>query len=147
MKKNIRIALVVACLAGMVLSSLSLQNHYSKSTDSFCSIDATFNCDVVNHSIYSEIPITEDHSVPVALIGLLGYLLLLGTTLLSSRVWAARALLVFAVGGLGFALRLTYIEAHILDTWCLLCLGSLLTIATITLLAALGLRQTGPSPR
>ncbi|MGC9292514.1 MAG: vitamin K epoxide reductase family protein [Acidobacteriaceae bacterium] len=147
MKKSIRIALILAGLAGMVLSSLSLQNHYSKSADSFCSIDATFNCDVVNHSIYSEIPITEDHAVPVALIGLLGYLLLLGLSWLAQQKWAARTLLVFAVGGLGFALRLTYIEAHILDTWCLLCLGSLLTITTITVLAALGLRQTGLSPR
>jgi len=38
--------------------------------------------------------------------------------------------------GLAFALYLTYIEARVLGVWCILCLSSLVLIATTTLLAA-----------
>jgi len=41
-----------------------------------------------------------------------------------------------ALGGLGFALYLTYIEGFILHTWCILCLSSLALISAITVLAA-----------
>lgn len=140
MKKPLRIVLLLACLLGMVLSALSLHNHYSQSGTSYCSLGATFNCDVVNRSIYSEV-----YGVPVALIGLVGYVLLLGLSWFSARRLAARGLLVAALGGLGFALYLTYIEEHILVTWCLLCLGSLLAISIISMLAALNLRQLGHS--
>jgi len=44
-------------------------------------------------------------------------------------------LLVAAVAGLGFALYLTYVEAYVLETWCILCLSSLGLIAGITVLA------------
>jgi uncharacterized membrane protein len=44
-------------------------------------------------------------------------------------------LLVAAVGGLGFALYLTYIEGYVLGTWCILCLSSLAMIAGIAVLA------------
>jgi uncharacterized membrane protein len=40
-----------------------------------------------------------------------------------------------AAAGLVFALYLTYIEAYVLTTWCILCLTSLALIASITALA------------
>jgi uncharacterized membrane protein len=42
---------------------------------------------------------------------------------------------------LGFSLYLTWVEAQVLQTWCVLCLSSLLFILLITLLAALELRR------
>jgi len=42
---------------------------------------------------------------------------------------------VAAVGGLGFALYLTYIEGYVLGAWCILCLSSLAMIAGIAVLA------------
>jgi uncharacterized membrane protein len=45
-------------------------------------------------------------------------------------------LLVAAVTGLAFALRLTYVEGYVLETWCILCLSSLALIAMITVLAS-----------
>ena len=57
-----------------------------------------------------------------------------------STFWKARAetpnrLLGAAIGGLGFALYLTCIEAYELMTWCILCLISLALISLISLLA------------
>jgi len=74
--------------------------------------------------------------IPVALIGVAGYAALF----LLSTQWRFRAetptrLLGAALAGLAYALYLTYIEAYVLTTWCILCVISLALIAMITLLA------------
>jgi uncharacterized membrane protein len=42
-----------------------------------------------------------------------------------------------SLGGLGFALYLTYIEKYVLFAWCILCLSSLALIFSITVLSIL----------
>ena len=69
-----RIFLVIAMLAvaGAIVSSVSLYHHYGTSQTTYCDFGETFNCDIVNRSTYSTIL-----GVPVALIGIAGYLTLL----------------------------------------------------------------------
>ena len=45
-------------------------------------------------------------------------------------------LLIITVGGLGFAVYLTYIEKFVLATWCILCLSSLALISAAAILSA-----------
>jgi uncharacterized membrane protein len=72
------------------------------------------------------------HRVPVADIGIAGYLLL-GVLAFAGR----RALLfIAALIGLGFAIHLTLIEKNVLEVWCLYCVISQGIIALITLLSA-----------
>jgi vitamin-K-epoxide reductase (warfarin-sensitive) len=85
-----------------------------------------WDCGIVNRGPYSVI-----YGVPVALIGILGYSLLF--VLEALKKW--RIMAVAAVGALGFSLYLTHIEASILQVWCEYCVGSLITISLITLLA------------
>src|SRR5262249_26622214 len=119
-------------VAGMIVSSVSLANHFGHSKTTYCDFGDTFNCDMVNRSTYSSIM-----GIPVALIGLLGYgALLSAATLYRTRVETPIALVVAAVAGLGFALYLTYIEAYILAVWCILCLSSLATIFLIAVLSS-----------
>jgi uncharacterized membrane protein len=120
-----RYLIAVLALAGVVVSGLALQVHYSTNVES-CSINATWDCGIVNHSPFAEI-----HHVPVALIGILGYLALGGLALTKQRF------LVFltAVVGLGFALRLTTVEELVLCAWCIYCVISQVVIALITLLS------------
>ena len=125
--------LVIAVLAaaGMTISGLSLQRHYAKSATSFCELGEKFDCDIVNRSEYSSLM-----GIPVAGIGIAGYgvLLLLSASCRSRRqspIW----LLAAATAGLVFALYLTYVEAYVLGTWCVLCLCSLGLIVIITGLA------------
>jgi uncharacterized membrane protein len=136
MKRPIRYLLLAFCLLGALLSAVSLHNHYSTSAAGYCDLNATWNCDFVNRSPYAELL-----GIPVALVGLLGYLLLFALSFPASRRIAA---LRFAASllGLAFALYLAYVEAYILAVWCLLCIGSLAAISAITLLAGIGLRQT-----
>jgi vitamin-K-epoxide reductase (warfarin-sensitive) len=135
---KLAIAVVVLALAGIALSAVSTVNHYRTDPTSYCDFSGEFNCDIVNRSIYSRFPAESRHAVPVALIGLAGYIAI--GMLAIGRGKTTRALLLLAaLGGLGFSLYLTYIEARVLHVWCILCLGSLAVIALITLLAGVRL--------
>ncbi|MGD1063774.1 MAG: vitamin K epoxide reductase family protein [Terracidiphilus sp.] len=118
---------IIACLslAGVLVSSLALRVHYSTATEP-CSINEHWDCGIVNHSSYSVV-----FGVPVAAVGICGYLLL-GILALTRR----RFLLLFAaLIGLGFALHLSGVERNILSVWCLYCVISQGIIALITLLS------------
>jgi uncharacterized membrane protein len=118
------VAVAVVAVAGIAVSSVSLYHHFSKSKTSFCDIDESFNCDLVNRSTYSTVL-----GVPVALIGILGYLLILAlATIYRDKAETPVMLLMVSAAGLGFALRLTYVEARVLGVWCILCLTSLTLI-------------------
>jgi vitamin-K-epoxide reductase (warfarin-sensitive) len=118
--------------AGIAVSSISLYHHYGSSKTVFCDFGNSFNCDMVNRSIYSSIA-----GVPVALLGVFGYAtLLLLSTAYKTKAETPALLLIAALTGLGFALYLTYVEAFVLAIWCVLCLSSL---AIIVLIAGLSL--------
>jgi uncharacterized membrane protein len=132
--------IAVLSLAGMVVSSVSLQRHYAKSATEFCDFSQKFSCDIVNRSEYSTLM-----GIPVAGIGVVGYAaLFLLSTLWKSRAETPNRLLGAAIAGLAFALYLTYIEAYELMTWCILCLASLLLIFLISVSAVfVKLRTSG----
>ncbi len=125
--------IALAALAGLAVSSLSLVHHYGREQTSYCDLGASFNCDIVNRSIYSSVL-----GIPVALIGMLGYLGMLGlATIYRTQAETPVMLLTASVAGLGFALYLTYIEKFVLATWCILCLSSLAAISAIAILSVL----------
>lgn len=118
--------IVLLCLAGVLVSALALGVHYNTETAP-CSINDKWDCGAVNHSPYAEYG-----GAPVALIGIMGYALL---GALAGR--ARRITLLGALAGMGFALRLTYIEAKVLLVWCIYCVTSQGIIAAILVLALL----------
>jgi uncharacterized membrane protein len=140
---TVRIFAVIAVLAvaGIAVSSVSLYHHYGTSKTNYCDFGENFNCDIVNRSTYSTVV-----GIPDALIGILGYTALLAlATLYRRKAETPVMLLIASVAGLGFALYLTYIEAFVLATWCILCLSSLTVIFLIavlsTYLAATSMRR------
>lgn len=123
--KTMRYLLAMLAIAGVAVSILALRVHYSTETQP-CSINEKWDCGVVNHSPFAEI----EH-IPVAVIGIAGYLALAGLAFLRQR-----ALTFLSAGvGLGFALWLTFIEEYVLQVWCLYCVISQVIIALITLLS------------
>jgi vitamin-K-epoxide reductase (warfarin-sensitive) len=120
-----RYLIAILALAGVVVSTLALQVHYSTGTEP-CSINERWDCGVVNHSQFAEIA-----HVPVAAIGIVGYLALAGLALARRRTLVLLASLI----GMGFALYLTHIEKDILMVWCLYCVISQVVIALIMLLS------------
>jgi uncharacterized membrane protein len=123
--------IAVLSLAGVIVSAISLQRHYAKSATEFCDFSQQFSCDIVNRSEYSTIM-----GIPVAGIGVAGYAALFVLSVFwKSLVETPNRLLGAAMAGLALALYLTYIEAYVLETWCILCLISLALISLIALLA------------
>jgi vitamin-K-epoxide reductase (warfarin-sensitive) len=119
-----RFFLVFIALLGFVASGLALREHYRTDT-SPCSINERWDCGIVNHSPFAVIA-----GVPVAVIGMAGYLLM-GTLALKR---AYRLLLAAAVIGLVFSLYLAHVERDILGVWCIYCVASLGAISLLTLL-------------
>jgi uncharacterized membrane protein len=120
-----RYLIALVALAGVVVSALALRVHYSTDVEP-CSINERWDCGIVNHSPFAEIA-----HIPVAAIGIAGYLALAGLALLRRRALALSAALV----GLAFALYLSHIERDVLMIWCLYCVISLGIIALVTLLS------------
>src|SRR6266481_5427705 len=121
-----RYVLILLAALGIVVSALALREHYRTEGDSPCSINERWDCGIVNHSPYAMLV-----GVPVAALGIFGYLLM------AALSWrrAYRLVLVAAVVGLGFSLYLAHVEAHILGVWCIYCVISLGDISLITALA------------
>src|SRR5208283_697227 len=119
-----RWVLILLAVAGIVASSLALREHY-RTDASPCSINERWDCGIVNHSPHAML-----FGVPVAVIGIAGYLLL---GALAFRK-AYRVMLVAALGGLGFALYLAHIESAVLGVWCIYCVISLGVISLVSLL-------------
>ena len=119
-----RWVLIVLAIVGIAASSLALREHY-RTDSSPCSINERWDCGIVNHSPYAML-----HGVPVAVIGIAGYLLL---GVLAFRK-AYRLMLIAALGGLGFALYLAHIESVVLGVWCIYCVISLGVISLLALL-------------
>jgi vitamin-K-epoxide reductase (warfarin-sensitive) len=132
LRRQLMIAVAFVALGGVAISSVSLYHHFSKSKTSFCDINESFNCDLVNRSVYSTVL-----GVPVALIGIMGYLLILTlATIYREKAETPLVLLVVSAAGLGFALYLTYIEGRVLSVWCILCLTSLASIFASAVLSS-----------
>ena len=120
-----RYLVALLAIAGIIVSGLALHVHYSTETQP-CSINEKWDCGIVNHSPYAEI-----RGIPVATIGIAGYLLIGVLALMRRRAF----LLLASLAGMAFALYLTNIEAKVLGVWCLYCVISQAVIAAITLLA------------
>lgn len=133
MRKKL-ITIFLLSLAGVAVSAYALKLHYTVGPSTFCNINDTFNCDVVNKSWASQIA-----GVPVALLGIVGYALLgigsvwlLVTQKLRQFTWGAMALA--SAGALGFALFLTGVEAFDLKAYCIVCLASQAIILVLAFL-------------
>jgi vitamin-K-epoxide reductase (warfarin-sensitive) len=121
-----RYLIATLALAGVIVSVLAFRIHYSNDVQP-CDINAHWDCGIVNHSRYSMVG-----PVPVAAIGVLGYVVLGALALMRRRGLTLLASFI----GLAFSLYLTDIEAHKLEVWCLYCVTSQIIIAIITLLTA-----------
>jgi uncharacterized membrane protein len=131
-------AIAIVAVGGIAVSSVSLYEHFATSTTSFCNFSDAFNCDLVNRSAYSTVL-----GVPVALIGIVGYLLVAAlATVYRNQAQTPVLLLITSVAGLGFALYLAYVEKFVLGVWCILCLASLGLICIEVMLSTIATIRT-----
>jgi vitamin-K-epoxide reductase (warfarin-sensitive) len=145
--------IALLAVAGIVVSSMALHVHdMDPSQAPPCAVTEKFDCGTVNHSRFAVFPprsFDEDpkagHHIPVATLGIAGYALIAALAL-SGRWW-----LVFEAAQIGFffAAFLSYLEAYVLEKWCIYCLWSQGIITAILLLAIATLvmhRRTAAKP-
>ena len=119
-----RFFLAFIALLGFVAAGLALREHY-RTDNSPCSINERWDCGIVNHSPFAVIA-----GVPVAVIGMAGYVLLAALALMR----AYRPMFAASIIGLAFSLYLAHVEKDVLGVWCIYCVASLVTISLLTLL-------------
>lgn len=101
------------------------------------------DCDVVNNSVYSQL-----YGVPVCVIGLAGYLVLLGLAVGALRTNGHRQRqmlclgLLLSLGGVAFSAYLTYLEIYVIEALCSWCVASAIVIALLAIVGAVALRST-----
>ena len=129
-----RLASVAVALAGLGIAAYLTIAHYDGGT-TVCAI--SHGCETVQHSAYAKLA-----GIPVALLGLLGYVGIL-VTLARDDEPAHTATAFLALLGFGFSAWLTYVEVAKLEAICIWCVGSAICM---TLLAGLSVARVLSAP-
>jgi uncharacterized membrane protein len=114
-------------LLGLGVASYLTIAHFSGST-TICPLHG--GCETVQHSKYSLLA-----GVPVALIGLIGYILILGVLLMPTTETTRLITVVLTVGGFGFSAYLTGRELFSIHAICPWCVSSAIIMTILACLA------------
>jgi len=126
--RALRLTMIVIATIGLGIATYLTYVHYSGEAP-LCSLKGN-PCSEVQKSQYSKLA-----GVPVALIGLIGYLVILGSLLVRESETSRFATVVFTLVGFGFSLYLTYREVFTLEKICEWCVSSAVVVTILTLLA------------
>jgi uncharacterized membrane protein len=125
----LRNVLIVLAVIGIALAGYLTYVHYANIQ--VACVQGHNECEAVQTSVYSKLA-----GVPVALLGLIGYIVILGTLLVRQSETTRLATLAIALGGWGFSVYLTYREVFSLEKICEWCVGSAILLTIIMLLSA-----------
>jgi len=122
------VALVLALL-GIAIAGYLTYVHY----EGLSPVCTTGGCERVQASSYSEIG-----PIPVALLGLIGYVAILGSLAVPGDVGRALTFML-TLTGLAFSLYLTYLELFVIDAICQWCVASAVVMAALLVAATVRL--------
>ena len=114
---------VLLAVAGIVVSSYLTWQWYQAASSTWCDVNSYFSCSRVRESPYSAIG-----GIPTAVIGIVGFVLLLGLAVLwfTGRTSVGpfpiqRTLTALAAVGAAIGIGLTVIEVALIGAVCILC--------------------------
>jgi len=143
--RGLWIAALALLLIGLALSSELVRLHFAAMSDpahhSYCSVNATVNCDAVTLSKYSVV-----FGVPLAIWGVFGFAAMVATAVLGLK-WRSRVPAALLATLTGIALVVTVLLAAIshywIHAWCLLCVGTYVVNVAVAILTVSLLRKEG----
>jgi uncharacterized membrane protein len=145
-----RYVLALLALAGLVVSVLALRVHnMDPGLAPPCSVTEHWDCGAVNHSRFAVFPPRsfeeDEHSgkihVPVAAMGIGFYAVVLVLALVG---WVKVVRELALVGFMGAGM-LTYLEAFVLEKWCIYCVWSQGIVAALLIVAVIATLMQGKS--
>jgi len=120
--RALRIGVAVVALAGIGVAGYLTYVHYQPEA-LVCTVGG--GCETVQESSYAEL-----FGVPVALLGLLGYVAVLVLVVWDSELARTLAAAV-ALTAVGFVVYLIVLQAFVIDAWCIWCLVNDLVIVPL----------------
>jgi uncharacterized membrane protein len=140
---RLRVATAVLALLGVGIAGYLTYVHYA-GLEPFC-LAGGGGCETVQSSRWAELA-----GIPVAVLGLAGYVLILASLALPEELGKTVAALL-ALVGLGFSAYLTYRELFTIHAICQWCVASaivmaLLAVVSIVRLLRVDLPAGGPAP-
>ena len=133
--RTTRLVMAALAVAGIGVAGYLTYVHYA-GVSPICATGG--GCETVQKSSYSEIG-----GVPVAILGLAGYVAILAGLFLpgdATRLWTAALALI----GAGFSAYLTYLELFVIDAICQWCVASAVIMTVLAGLAAVRLVRAPP---
>ena len=132
--RRVSVLIAAVALIGLAIAGYLTVVHYT-GDQPVCAI--AHGCAVVQQSDYAALA-----GIPVAVLGVGGYLAILASLAREGELWRAATAL-FALAGFGFSAWLTYVEVVRLDAICIWCVGS---AVCMTLLAGLSVARVLSAP-
>ena len=133
-----RLAAAAIATIGLAIASYLTIVHYAGG-EPVCAV--AHGCSTVQKSDYAQLA-----GVPVALLGVLGYVAILASLIRDTETTRTAAAFL-SIGGLAFSGWLTYVEVFELDAICIWCVGSAICMALLAVITtARMLRSPPPVP-
>jgi uncharacterized membrane protein len=137
----LRVMLVLAVI-GLADATYLTIIHYA-GIKSLCTTSRD-SCQAVQTSEYSHVA-----GVPVALLGLIGYILIVASLVMREREWTRLATLALTLTGFGMSVFLTYQETFTIPghpIYCEWCVGSAIILTILFPLSVVRYLTTPPTP-
>jgi uncharacterized membrane protein len=137
-ERKLAIAIGVIALTGVAVATYLVYVHYA-GIEPICAAGGG-GCEKVQNSDYSKLA-----GIPVAVLGLAGYLAILGSLFVRGDAgrFAGAAI---ALSGFGFSVYLTYREIFTIEAICQWCVGSAVLMTALAVLTTVRLLKAEPDP-
>jgi len=128
----------ILAIIGIILAIYLFYSYLAPIPPGLCDITASVNCDSVTKGHLAEL-----FGIPVSLVGLIGYIIILYSTLIKTPK------LMFAMTAFGmlFCLRLTYLEIFAEKVFCPVCGACQLVMLILFILSLKLLKTPTPVPK
>jgi uncharacterized membrane protein len=132
--RGLRLAVLVLTLAGLAIAGYLTYVHYAE-LEPVCGLGG--DCERVQTSDYAELA-----GIPVALLGLVGYALILASLAVPGELGLVAGA-TLALAGFGFSAYLTYREVVTIDAICTWCVASAVVMTALAVVTCIRVVRAG----
>jgi uncharacterized membrane protein len=138
LERKLVLAIAGIALVGVAIATYLVYVHYAD-IKPFC-VSGGGGCEKVQTSDYAKLA-----GIPVAVLGLAGYLAILGSLFVRGDLGRLAGAAI-ALSGFGFSMYLTYREIFTIEAICQWCVASAVLMTLLAILTTLRLLKSEPDP-